>query len=97
MSDLSYDKLTDEQLQEGLRTLPGWSVESGAVTKEFVFDSYAAGLVFAVACGHMAETLNHHPDLLIGYRRVKVAFVTHDSGGLTSYDLEAARRVQALA
>lgn len=97
MTELSYKKLTDEAVAEGLKALPGWSLQDGMVAKEFSFESYAAGLVFAVACGHMAEGLNHHPDLFVGYRRVRVAFVTHDAGGLTSYDLEAARRVESLA
>lgn len=97
MAELSYKKLSDEAVAEGVAALPGWSIQDGMVAKEFNFESYSAGLVFAVACGHMAEQLNHHPDLFIGYRRVRVAFVTHDAGGLTSYDLEAARRVQALA
>lgn len=97
MTKLSYDKLSDAAVQEGLSTLPGWSIEGGMVTKEFAFDSYAAGLVFSVACGQMADQLNHHPDLFVGYRKVRVSFVTHDAGGLTAYDMEAARRVQALA
>jgi 4a-hydroxytetrahydrobiopterin dehydratase len=97
MAELTYDKLSDSAVREALASLPGWELEGGMVTKEFAFDSYSAGLVFAVACGHVAEGLNHHPDLFVGYRRVRVSFVTHDAGGLTAYDMEAARRVQALA
>ena len=97
MPELSYKKLSGQEVQDGLKDLPGWSLQDGMVAKEFAFETYAAGLVFATACGHMAEQLNHHPDLFIGYRRVRVAFTTHDAGGLTAYDIEAARRVQALA
>ncbi len=97
MTKLSYDKLSDAEVKEGLSGLPGWSLKDGMVTKEFAFDSYSAGLVFAVACGHTADKLNHHPDLFVGYQKVRVSFVTHDAGGLTAYDMEAARRIQALA
>jgi 4a-hydroxytetrahydrobiopterin dehydratase len=97
MTKLSYDKLSDAAVKEALSGLPGWTLEGGMVTKEFAFDSYSSGLVFAVACGHMADRLNHHPDLFVGYKKVRVSFVTHDAGGLTAYDMEAARRVQALA
>lgn len=97
MSNLTYDKLSDQEVAEGLKSLPGWAVIDGAISKEFAFDSYAAGLLFTAACGQMAEQLNHHPDIYAGYRKVRVSFVTHDAGGLTAYDLEAARRVEALA
>ncbi|MCH8992880.1 MAG: 4a-hydroxytetrahydrobiopterin dehydratase, partial [Acidobacteria bacterium] len=46
---------------------------------------------------HLADELNHHPDLFIGYQRVRVALSTHDAGGLTAYDFEMARRIQAIA
>ena len=96
MGKLSYDKLNAGAVQEGLNGLPGWAVSNGMIVREFAFETYAAGLVFAVACGQVAEGLNHHPDLLIGYRKVVVSFVSHDAGGLTAYDFEAARRVSAL-
>lgn len=97
MAELSYEKLSERQVEEGLAGLPGWSIVEGMLSREFEFKSYASGLLFAAACGHVADVLDHHPDLLVGYQKVKVAFVTHSAGGLTAYDFEAARRVQALA
>lgn len=97
MAELSYEKLTEAELASALAGLPGWSVEGGMLSRSFEFGSYAAGLVFAVAVGHEAERLNHHPDLVVGYQRVVVSLVTHDAGGLTSYDVELARRVSVLA
>jgi 4a-hydroxytetrahydrobiopterin dehydratase len=97
MPELSYEKLSEEQVAEGLNGLPGWSIEGGTLVREFSFPTYSRGLLFASACGHIAETLDHHPDLFVGYQTVRVAFVTHSAGGLTAYDFEAARRVQALA
>lgn len=98
MAQLSYTKLTDNQIAAALTGLPGWSVENGALTKLFALPSYTAGLVFACAIGHLAEALNHHPDLLVGYGKVRVVLVTHDAGGgLTEYDFELARRIEKLA
>lgn len=95
MSELSYALLSEDAVAHGLEGLPGWSAGE-MLTKEFTFPSYAAGLVFAVAVGHLADALNHHPDLFIGYQRVRVSLVTHDAGGLTSYDLELALRIESL-
>lgn len=97
MPDLSYSKLSDGDVANALASLHGWAVSEGKLAKSFSFPDYKSALVFSVAVGHEAERLNHHPDMLVTYGRVLVTTVTHDSGGLTSYDVELARRVDALA
>lgn len=93
---LSYDKLTADQIASESTSVPGWTVD-GALTRQFDFVSYKDGLVFAMAVGHIADKLNHHPDLLIGYQKVTVSMVTHDAGGgLTAFDFELARRIDRL-
>lgn len=93
---LSYDRLSEQQIAERLASAPGWQVEGGMLSRSYSFGSYAEGLVFAVAVGRLAEALNHHPGLLIGYKSVRVSLSTHDAGGLTAYDFELARRIAAL-
>lgn len=94
---LEYRKLSDAELATSLMQLPEWSIENGMLTRLFPFDSYKAGLVFAVAVGHEADRLNHHPDILIGYEKVRISTSTHDTGGLTPYDIELATRIDRLA
>ena len=94
---LSYDKLSDAELVEALRGIPEWTIESGMLSRLFEFKAYKDGLVFASAVGWEADRLNHHPDIQIGYGKVRVVTVTHDAGGLTSYDIELARLVDSLA
>jgi 4a-hydroxytetrahydrobiopterin dehydratase len=43
--------------------------------------------------GDIAETLNHHPDIVLTYPRVVVEISTHDVGGITEFDFELARRI----
>lgn len=95
--ELSYEKLSEGQVTGAVQGLDGWNVDSGMLTKEFRFDSYEKGVLFANAVAFAAEALNHHPDIMIGYGKVRVATVTHDAGGLTSYDIELASRIQGLA
>ena len=93
---LSYEKLSSEQIAAEAVTVPGWRV-GVALVRDYQFESYKDGLVFAVAVGQIADALNHHPDLLIGYQKVTVSMVTHDAGGgLTAYDFELARRIDRL-
>ena len=41
--------------------------------------------------------MDHHPDLTIGYKKVKVSFTTHDAGSkVSAADVKAAKAVEAL-
>lgn len=94
MAELSYVRLSDNEIAERLSRLPGWSIENGTLTRAYSFSSYASGVVFASAVAFLADALNHHPDLMIGYQKVRVSLSTHDAdGGLTAYDFELARRI----
>lgn len=96
VSVLEYRLLSDSEISDGLAGLEGWTVEEEKLTKRFTFKTYKDGLVFAVAVGYLADKMNHHPDLEVGYAKLKVAVNTHDVGGLSPYDLELARRIEGL-
>ncbi|MEL6149110.1 MAG: 4a-hydroxytetrahydrobiopterin dehydratase [Chloroflexota bacterium] len=89
--------LSEAEINAALQNLPGWEHSDGAITKTYALPSYTAGLAFATAIGIIAEGLNHHPDLSIGYKKVTVLFTTHDDGNvITDKDIEAATRIEAL-
>lgn len=96
MFALEYRLLTESELEQALAALPGWSIENGLLVKRFEFKTYKDGLVFAMAVGHMADKLDHHPDLTIGYAKLQVAMSTHAVGGLSPYDVELARLIETL-
>lgn len=89
--------LTETEIIESLSRLSDWGRDGDRLVKTFKFDSYLAGLAFASAVGVIAEGLNHHPDLAIGWRKVTVSFTTHDAGNkLTEKDFAAAAAIDAL-
>lgn len=89
--------LSDADIKARLAQLKGWSREDDVLVKSFGFDSYLAGVAFASAVGVIAEGLNHHPDMSIGWRRVTVSFTTHDAGNkLSAKDFAAAAAIDAL-
>lgn len=96
MAELEYRRLSEGELSTGLGQLEGWSVEDGQLAKRFEFKTYKDGIVFASAVGHLADRLDHHPDLFIGYSKVRVAMNTHAVDGLSPYDFELARRIESL-
>lgn len=96
MSELAYRLLTPEEIRTQLEQRPGWLQSGDKIEREWEFGSYKDGLVFAAAAGHVADKLDHHPDIEIGYQRVKISVNTHSVGGLSPYDFELARRIDLL-
>lgn len=89
-------KLEPQEVESRLASLGGWAQENGQITKTYTFDTYKAGLVFAVAIGHLADRMDHHPDLFIGYQKLKVGLNTHDLDGISTYDFALAEQIESL-
>jgi 4a-hydroxytetrahydrobiopterin dehydratase len=85
---------TVDEADKALAPLSGWVIRDGAIEKEFRFKSYLAGLDFAYSIGKIAELENHHPDLFIGWRRVKVALSTYAIKGLSQNDFVMAAKAE---
>lgn len=85
---------TLQQANASLKPLPGWKIVDGAIEKEFRFKSYLRGLDFAYALGKIAETQNHHPDIVVGWHRVTVRFSTHAIKGLSENDFIMAAKTE---
>ena len=77
-----------------LQVLPGWNLANGSISKEFNFQSYLAGLNFAYAVGKIAEEKDHHPDILVRWRKVKLTLSTHSIGGLSENDFIVAASIE---
>ena len=91
---MSRRPLTDAEVHARLPA--GWQGNSRRISRTLPFETYQAGVEFAVQVAQLAEASDHHPDLCIGYRQVKVTYWTHDVGGVTATDLRAAEAVNAL-
>jgi len=90
-------KLTEGQIAEGLQKLPHWSREGDAVRRQFTFASFPDAIAFVDRLAFDAEAADHHPDILIDYKRVTLTYSTHSEGGLTAKDMAGAAAADALA
>jgi len=88
--------LTENEIEQDLPALTGWSLAGNAITRTFTLASFPAALVFASAVGHLAERADHHPDILIQYRKVTLTLSTHSAGGLTEKDFDLATDINAI-
>ena len=82
--------LTDAEISTRLKSLPDWKVESGELTRTFIFKDFVGSLAFVNDVGELAEKASHHPDIDIRYNKVRLALVTHDAGGITAKDFDLA-------
>jgi 4a-hydroxytetrahydrobiopterin dehydratase len=89
-------RLSDAELDDALRSLPGWAREGDELRKTFKFSDYYRTIAFVNALAWIANAQDHHPDLGVHYNRCVVSFSTHDAGGITLNDLICAARVDAL-
>src|SRR4029079_14771228 len=73
-----------------LQKLPGWALAGDAIKKQFKFDGFPTAVAFIVRLGFDAEAADHHPDILVNYKRVTLTYSTHSEGGLTEKDFAGA-------
>lgn len=75
----------------------GWSERSGALEREFSFASFVEAIAFVNRVAELAEAADHHPEILISYRRVTLRWRSHSADAVTERDHELARSSAALA
>lgn len=90
------EKLSDEQIKEELKKLPGWLLQNGKLHKEYVFKDFVEAFAFMTKAALHAETMNHHPEWFNVYNKLKVDLMTHDAGGITSNDIALAKAFDSL-
>jgi 4a-hydroxytetrahydrobiopterin dehydratase len=95
--DASVDTLdhgaVDAALAAGLR----WERHGDELVTTRRGENFADALAYVNAVGALAEEMDHHPDIDIRWNAVTLRLTTHSAGGLTSLDLELARRIDDLS
>ena len=91
------DRLTDSEIEDALAGLDGWTLENGKLNRDFKFANFIEAFGFMTSVAIEAEKMNHHPEWCNVYSKVSVRLVTHSAGGITSLDVELARKMNALA
>ena len=88
------EPLTPEQLATLDEILPMWRLEDGMLVRDIQAPTFTRDIEYVVAIAEAAESLDHHPDIDIRWRHVRLALVTHSAGGrITDLDLALARKI----
>jgi 4a-hydroxytetrahydrobiopterin dehydratase len=90
-------KLAPSDIDERLKNVPGWTREGDTIRKQFTFADFLQAIAFVNRLAPEAEKADHHPDILINYKRVTLTYSTHSEGGLTEKDFVGAATADRLA
>jgi 4a-hydroxytetrahydrobiopterin dehydratase len=76
----------------------GWQRDGQAIVREWKFEDFGEAIAFVNRVADVAETVNHHPDILLhAWNKVRLELSTHSQGGLTQTDFDVAARIDELA
>ncbi len=89
--------LSDEEAKKYLKDISGWSKIDNKIQKEFDFKKYLDGLEFVYSVGKLADNEGHHPDVYLGYNKVKITLTTHAINGLSKNDFILAAKIDEIA
>jgi 4a-hydroxytetrahydrobiopterin dehydratase len=89
-------RLAEQEIRDALKSLPGWESAGGMLYREYRFGSFIQAFGFMASVALIAESLNHHPDWSNVYGNVVIKLCTHDLEGISTMDIEFARRVNLL-
>ena len=89
--------LSEQQVQQELSKLHDWALEGRAIRKQFTFTDFPEAVAFVNRLVPDAEAADHHPDIVINYRRVTLLYSTHDEGGITQKDFDGAAMADRVA
>ena len=94
--------LTDLELKQTLSEVaPEWKMDQNEKGLYFIFrvhhaKTFMAGIDFVRQVAEAAEAANHHPDIIINYKRITVRYWTHTASGVTLADVQMAQKIDPL-
>lgn len=87
--------LSQEEIDQQLKQLPGWIIAEGKLHKQFEFSDFIQAFSFMTKVAIKAEKLDHHPEWSNCYNTVTVDLITHSAQTITQLDFELAGFIEA--
>jgi 4a-hydroxytetrahydrobiopterin dehydratase len=87
-------KLSQDEINDRIKTLAGWQLKDNAISKLYRFKEFMDGIRFINRVAELAEAADHHPDISINYTRITFTCTTHSDGGVTAKDFALAQQIE---
>ncbi len=72
-----------------------WKEIEGQLENEYQFSDFLTALEFVNKVAAIAESMDHHPDILVhSYNKVKLRVMTHSEGKITQKDHQLADKIE---
>ncbi|HEX4838233.1 MAG TPA: 4a-hydroxytetrahydrobiopterin dehydratase [Solirubrobacteraceae bacterium] len=89
--------LSDAEIDTALAS-SDWHRDGQAIVREWKFEDFGQAIAFVNRVADAAETVNHHPNILVhGWNKVRLELSTHSQGGLTRADFDMATHIDNFA
>lgn len=88
--------LAPAEVERMLKQLPGWVLDGGMIVKTYAFKDYHHTMAFVNATAWISHREDHHPDILVGYNKCRVGYITHAIKGLSENDFICAAKIDRL-
>jgi 4a-hydroxytetrahydrobiopterin dehydratase len=88
--------LTEDEIEEALADLDGWTGDTESLTRTAELPSFTAAISVVDEVAEVAEEMDHHPDIDIRWRTLTFTCSTHSEGGVTEKDVELAHRINSI-
>ena len=89
-------RLSQIDIDNELKNLPGWRIVNEKLHKEFLFESFNQAFGFMTRAAMEIEKMNHHPEWFNVYNKITIELTTHDMGGITKNDANLAKILNSL-
>lgn len=78
--------------------LQNWVLNGDAkyISKNYTFKNFKEALDFVNKVGDIAEAEGHHPDIELGWGKVKITLTTHAIHGLSNNDFILAAKIDGI-
>ena len=89
-------KLSEPEILERMPNAKGWERHGDMLIRSWQFPSFRRALEFVNNVAATAEKHDHHPDIILSFRTVRLEVSTHSEGGLTDIDFAFAAEINAI-
>jgi 4a-hydroxytetrahydrobiopterin dehydratase len=89
--------LNKDEANARLNKVKSWKFIDNKISREFELKDFKSALNFVNQVGAEAESMDHHPDILMhSWNKVKISVNTHSEGGVTEKDFKLAEKIEAI-
>ncbi len=89
-------KMNEPEIAERMAARKDWERLGDMLVRSWQFPSIRRALEFVNQVVERAERLDHHPDIILSYRTVRLELSTHADGGLTEVDFLLAAEIDLI-